>query len=58
MADIDFSEQPITVNADALIYEAVNLFNRHQVDNIIVLADNVPAGILDIQDLVQLGLLG
>jgi TalC/MipB family fructose-6-phosphate aldolase len=58
MADIDFSEQPITVNAEALIYEAVNLFNRHQVDNIIVLADNVPAGILDIQDLVQLGLLG
>ncbi|MDJ0808779.1 MAG: transaldolase family protein [Desulfobacterales bacterium] len=58
MADIDFSDQPVTVNADALVYEAVNLFNSHQIDNIVVLEDNVPAGILDIQDLVQLGLLG
>jgi arabinose-5-phosphate isomerase len=58
MADTEYSAQPITVNADALVYEAVNLFNRHQIDNIVVLADNLPAGILDIQDLVQLGLLG
>jgi TalC/MipB family fructose-6-phosphate aldolase len=58
MADMEYSTQPITVNADALVYEAVNLFNRHQIDNIVVLADNLPAGILDIQDLVQLGLLG
>ncbi len=58
MADIDFSDRPVTVNADALVYEAVNLFNNHQIDNIVVLEDNVPAGILDIQDLVQLGLLG
>ncbi len=58
MADIDFSDRPVTVNADALVYEAVNLFNSHQIDNIVVLEDNVPAGILDIQDLVQLGLLG
>lgn len=58
MADMDYSDQPIAVNADALVYEAVNLFNRHQIDNIVVLADNLPAGILDIQDLVQLGLLG
>ncbi len=58
MADIDFTAQPVTVNADALVYEAVNLFNSHQIDNIVVLEDNVPTGILDIQDLVQLGLLG
>ena len=58
MAEIEFSDHPITINADALIYEAVNLFNTHQIDNIVVLDNNVPAGILDIQDLVQLGLLG
>ncbi|MGD8241720.1 MAG: transaldolase family protein [Desulfobacterales bacterium] len=58
MAEIEFTDHPVTINADALIYEAVNLFNTHQIDNIVVLADNVPAGILDIQDLVQLGLLG
>ncbi len=58
MADTDFTAKPVTVNADALVYEAVNLFNSHQVDNIVVLEDNVPTGILDIQDLVQMGLLG
>ena len=58
MADTDFSAKPITVNADALVYEAVNLFNSHQIDNIVVLENNAPSGILDIQDLVQMGLLG
>ncbi len=58
MADTDFTTRPVTVNAEALVYEAVNLFNSHQIDNIVVLEDNVPAGILDIQDLVQMGLLG
>jgi transaldolase len=58
MADTDYSAKPITVNADALLYEAVNLFNAHQIDNIVVLQDNMPIGILDIQDLVKMGLLG
>ncbi|MBL0713071.1 MAG: CBS domain-containing protein [Desulfosarcina sp.] len=58
MADTAYSDHPITINAEALVYKAVNLFNTHQIDNIVVLENNVPTGILDIQDLVQLGLLG
>ncbi len=58
MKDAGYTPDPFTVNADALLYEAVNVFNAHQIDNIIVLEDNLPVGILDIQDLVKMGLLG
>jgi TalC/MipB family fructose-6-phosphate aldolase len=58
MSDIVFSSTPVTVNSDALLYEAVNIFKERQIDNIIVLDNNMPAGILDIQDLVKLGLVG
>ena len=58
MKDAAYFPDPITVNADALLYKAVNIFNNRQVDNIVVLEDNLPIGILDIQDLVKMGLLG
>lgn len=58
LAELDFSTNPVTVSADALLYEAVNLLKEHQIDNIIVLENNQPAGILDIQDLLKLGLVG
>ena len=38
--------------------EAVTLFKEFEVDSIIVLDDERPSGVLDIQDLVKLGLLG
>jgi len=58
MSDVKFSSNPLTINADALLSEAVNLFNENRVDNIIVLENNAPIGMLDIQDLVRLGLIG
>ena len=58
LEELSFSSKPITINSDALLYEAVNLFKDRQVDNIIVLENNMPAGICDIQDLVKLGLVG
>jgi len=58
MGDAGYTADPFTVNADALLYEAVNVFNAQQIDNVIVLEDNRPIGILDIQDLVKMGLLG
>jgi CBS domain-containing protein len=58
MGDAGYTADPFTVNADALLYEAVNVFNAQQIDNVIVLEDNLPIGILDIQDLVKMGLLG
>lgn len=58
LADVDYSTAPITVNAESLLFEAVNIFNEKEVDNIIVVENNTPVGILDIQDLVKMGLLG
>jgi TalC/MipB family fructose-6-phosphate aldolase len=58
MSDVVFSSNPVTINSDALLYEAVQIFKERQIDNIIVLENNMPAGILDIQDLVKLGLVG
>jgi CBS domain-containing protein len=58
MGDAGYTPDPVSVNADALLYEAVNIFNTHQIDNIVALEDNQPIGMLDIQDLVKMGLLG
>jgi TalC/MipB family fructose-6-phosphate aldolase len=55
---VGYTLDPITVNADALLFEAVKIFKERQIDNIVVLENNQPIGILDIQDLVKLGLLG
>ncbi|HXB11500.1 MAG TPA: transaldolase family protein [Bacteroidia bacterium] len=57
MSDLKY-KAPITINADALLYDAVNLFKQHQVDSIIVTENNKPAGFVDIQDLVKMGLIG
>ncbi len=58
MSELNYTSNPITINADALLYEAVNIFKERQIDNIIVLESNTPLGILDIQDLVKMGLIG
>ena len=57
MSDFTY-KAPITVSSDALLYDAVNIFKKEQIDNILVLENNHPTGILDIQDLVELGLIG
>jgi TalC/MipB family fructose-6-phosphate aldolase len=55
---IAVSESPVTIGEDALLDEAVKLFKEFEVDSIIVLDGEQPTGVLDIQDLVKLGLLG
>ncbi len=57
MSDFDY-KTPITINADSLLYDVVNLFKQHKVDSFIVMEDNKPIGMLDIQDLVKLELVG
>lgn len=57
MADISY-KSPLTVSADALLIEAVDLFKKHRVDNLIVTRADALVGILDVQDLVKLNLLG
>ncbi len=58
LAQIGFSESPVTIGRDALLDEAVKLFKEFEVDSIVVVDDAKPAGVLDIQDLVKLGILG
>ncbi len=58
LSEVDYTASPITVNAESLLFEAVNIFNEREVDNIVVVENNTPVGILDIQDLVKMGLLG
>ncbi len=49
---------PITVNADALLIEAVKIFKEKGLDNIIVMENNKPSGMIDIQDFVKMNLIG
>ena len=58
LTQIGFSKSPVTLGQDALLNEAVKLFKEFEVDSIIVVDGVKPAGVLDIQDLVKLGLLG
>jgi CBS domain-containing protein len=58
LAEIGFTESPKSLAQDALLDEAVKLFKEFEVDSIVVVDGNRPVGILDIQDLVKLGLLG
>jgi TalC/MipB family fructose-6-phosphate aldolase len=58
LAKISYTKSPVTIGQDALLNEAVKLFKEFEVDSIVVLDGDRPAGVLDIQDLVKLGLLG
>jgi len=46
--------EPATVDGDALLIEASDIFKKRKVDNIVVTEDGRPVGMLDVQDLVKL----
>jgi TalC/MipB family fructose-6-phosphate aldolase len=58
LSAIGFSPKPHTIDRDALLNDAVKLFKKAEVDSIIVVDGNRPVGVLDVQDLIKLGLLG
>lgn len=58
LAAIGYSPKPITIERESLLNDAVKLFKQHEVDSIVVVDAERPLGVLDIQDLVKLGLLG
>jgi predicted transcriptional regulator len=49
---VGFSKNPVSISADALLYDAVAKFEESKVDTIIALDGEKPIGILDIQDVV------
>ena len=49
---------PVTVRQDRLAVEVLNLLERHQIDDLVVVDDReIPVGIVDSQDLTKLKLL-
>jgi TalC/MipB family fructose-6-phosphate aldolase len=58
LGEIGYSKNPVTIGRDALLNEAVKLFKEFEVDTVIVIDGEQPCGVLDIQDVVKLGLLG
>jgi len=56
MSDFNLFE-PISVDVDDLLKTATTIFKEKQIDNIIVLDNKEPVGILDVQDLVKLEVL-
>lgn len=56
MSEFKFN-YPITIDADALIDQAVKLIKEKKVDNLVVVQDNKLYGMLDIQDLMKLNVL-
>ncbi|NPA37088.1 MAG: CBS domain-containing protein [Chlorobi bacterium] len=49
--------EPISVDAEDLLKKATTIFKEKQIDNIIVLDNRKPVGMLDVQDLVKLEVL-
>ncbi|MDX1561502.1 MAG: transaldolase family protein [Gammaproteobacteria bacterium] len=58
LGELGFTKNPVVVSRSSLLDEAVKLFKKNEVDSIVVVDDTAPCGVLDIQDLVKLGLLG
>jgi len=58
LAAIGFSKSPITIDRESLLNDAVKVFKKAEVDSIIVVDGARPVGVLDVQDLIKLGLLG
>jgi CBS domain-containing protein len=57
LAAIGFSKAPHTLDRE-LLNDAVKLFKKAEVDSIVVVDGTRPVGVLDVQDLIKLGLLG
>ena len=58
-AAIGFSKSPLTIDRDSLLNDAVKVFKKAEVDSIVVVdGSKKPVGVLDVQDLIKLGLLG
>jgi transaldolase len=58
LSEIGFTKDPVTVARSSLLDDAVRLIKENEVDSVVVVDDTAPCGVLDIQDLVKLGLLG
>jgi transaldolase len=56
--EIGYTKSPVSIPADSVLNEAVKLLKEFEVDSIVVTDGGRAAGVLDVQDLVRLGLIG
>jgi transaldolase len=56
MSEFDYG-RPTTVDANDLLFDAVEIFKQKQIDNIIVTDNNAPIGMIDIQDILKLNVI-
>lgn len=54
MKDAGFSTDPLIIESVALLNDAFAIFEARKVDNLVVVTEGKPVGILDIQDLITL----
>ncbi len=52
LRELGFTENPVSISAEAVLFDAVAKFEETKVDTIIVLDGKKPVGILDIQDII------
>lgn len=57
LSELTFKE-PLSISGEAILHEAAELFKKHKVDNLVVAENGKYEGMLDIQDLVKLNLIG
>ncbi|MCP4156003.1 MAG: CBS domain-containing protein [bacterium] len=57
MSEFQYTK-PVTIAGDDLLHDAVEIFSSHEFDSIIVVENDVPIGMIDVQDLVKMNLLG
>jgi transaldolase len=51
MADFEL-KMPVSVTPDTLLYDAMELIKKYKIDNLIVVENEKPVGMIDVQDLV------
>lgn len=55
--DLFMTRNPITVDAKSLAAEAINKIGKHRIDDVVVLLDGKPVGLVDTQDFARLKLI-
>jgi len=53
LSEFSFND-PATISGDALLIDASEIFKKRKIDNIVVVENQKPVGMLDVQDLVKL----
>jgi len=57
MAQLNYTKNPVTIDANALLKDAVAIFKEKHIDNIIVVEQAKPVVMIDIHDIINLNII-